>query len=223
MKRYLIIFVTLLLVNCQTSKKNIFLIGDSISIEYTPYLKEDIKSFANLERKEDDGLALQDLDTPMGSNGGDSQMVLNYLQYKIKEPEFTPDYVMLNCGLHDIKRNPQTNVIQIDENSYCMNLTKIFSLLKDKGIQPIWIRSTWVVDSIHNAKSKAFYRYNADIKRYNKIADSICLKNDIPIIDLYGFTQKQGVGQIRDHIHYTQETQKKQAGFIAENLKKYIK
>ena len=85
MKKYWILFITLLLANCQTPQKEIFLIGDSISIEYTPYLKEDIKDFANLERKEDDGTALKNLDVPMGANGGDSQMVLDYLQHKIQK------------------------------------------------------------------------------------------------------------------------------------------
>ena len=200
MKKYWIIFITLLLANCQTPKKEIFLIGDSISIEYTPYLKEDIKDFANLERKEDDGTALKNLDVPMGANGGDSQMVLDYLQHKIQDPEFVPDYVILNCGLH-----------------------KLFKLLKDKDIQPIWIRTTWVVDSIHNEKSKAFYRYHADAKRYNEIADSICSSNGIPIIDLYTFSKNQGIESIRDHIHYLPKAQKEQADFIAEELMKYIK
>lgn len=223
MKKYWIIFITLLLANCQTPKKEIFLIGDSISIEYTPYLKEDIKDFANLERKEDDGTALKNLDVPMGANGGDSQMVLDYLQHKIQDPEFVPDYVILNCGLHDIKRNPQSNAIQINENLYSKNLAQIFKLLKDKDIQPIWIRTTWVVDSIHNEKSKAFYRYHADAKRYNEIADSICSSNGIPIIDLYTFSKNQGIESIRDHIHYLPKAQKEQADFIAEELMKYIK
>jgi len=222
MKKYLVILV-ILLVGCFPSKKHIFLIGDSISIEYGPYLKEYTSDFADMERKENDGLARSNLDVPMGANGGDSRMVLDYLSYKLQEPDFSPDYVLLNCGLHDIKRNPQTYEIQISDLTYCHNLVEIIDLLKKKHIQPIWIRTTWVVDSIHNAKSKAFYRYNADVCYYNKMADSICLKHKIPIIDLYTFTVNQGVEKMRDHVHYISEAQKEQAEFIANELKRYIK
>ncbi|MEY8554360.1 SGNH/GDSL hydrolase family protein [Bacteroides uniformis] len=223
MKKYLFILVMFTLISCKSSQKNIFLIGDSISIEYGPYLKEHIADIANMERKEDDGTAFKNLDVPMGANGGDSHMVLLYLRHKLQEQGFSPDYMLLNCGLHDIKRHPETSVIQVTENDYCTNLAEIFHILKEKNINPIWIRTTWVVDSIHNAKSKAFSRYNKDVLRYNEIADSVCIENEIPIIDLYTFTMNLGVDELRDHVHYFEDAQKKQAAFIASRLRKYIK
>lgn len=223
MKKYLFIFVIFTFVCCKFSQKEVFLIGDSISIEYGPYLKEYIADFANMERKEDDGTALKNLDVPMGANGGDSRMVLLYLRHKLEEKGFSPDYMLLNCGLHDVKRHPKTSEIQIKEDEYRTNLTEIFRMLKGRDINPIWLRSTWVVDSIHNIKSKAFSRYNADILRYNDIADSVCVENDIPVIDLYTFTVNLGLDKLRDHVHYTEDAQKKQASFIANFLRRYIK
>lgn len=201
----------------------IFLIGDSISIQYYPYLKEYVKGYAIIDRKEDDGKALKNLEVPMGANGGDSKMVLNYLKLKLKEPNFKPDYLLLNCGLHDIKHDIKTDTIQISESEYRSNLTEIFRLLKRKKIKPIWINTTWVDDSIHNTKSKAFKRYNTDVLRYNQIADEVCKKGNIPIIDLYSFSKNMGPDKFKDHVHYVQEAQKAQAKYIADFIVSTLK
>ena len=168
----------------------LFVIGDSISIQYGPFLERYLNGIAQYERKQDDGSAIKNLDVPMGANGGDSGMVLKYLESKLIEPGFKPDYMLLNCGLHDVKRNPVTNKIQIEAAQYRQNLEQIFHLLEKKHIQVIWIRTTPVVDNIHNKPGIAFLRYDKDVQEYNKIADEICLKNRIPIVDLYGFYPK---------------------------------
>ena len=141
------------------------------------------------ERKQDDGRAEINLDIPMGANGGDSRMVLTYVQTKLKDPNFKPDYLLLNCGLHDIKRNPVSNKIQVGEIEYRENLLAIYRLLKSKKIQLIWVRTTPVVDRIHNKTQMEFFRFDSDVQAYNKIADELCRINRIPIIDLYSFTQ----------------------------------
>jgi lysophospholipase L1-like esterase len=201
----------------------LFVIGDSISIQYGPFLEKYFQGMVQYERKEDDGTAKVNLDVPMGANGGDSRMVLAYLQIKIKDPNFKPDYLLLNCGLHDIKRNPLTRTIQVEKNEYRENLKSISKLLKAKHIQLIWMRTTPVVDSIHNKPGMAFFRYDSDVQDYNKIADVICSKNRIPVIDLYGFTKQLGIGQYADHVHYKEETRSLQAAFIAGFIQSYLK
>jgi len=222
-KAFLFFLICFTMLSWSTKKQSIFLIGDSISIEYWKHLKEYISGFATLDRKRDDGEALKNLDVPLGANGGDSKMVLLYLESKVKEPGFKPDYMLINCGLHDIKRNPQSQKIQIEEHEYCGNIRKIFELLKKNNIKPIWINTTWVVDKNHNSKSKAFYRYNADVIKYNEIASNVCKEFDIPIIDLYTFSKNLGEEQIRDHVHYTPNAQTLQASYIAGFVQKYLK
>lgn len=197
---------------------HVFLVGDSISMHYTPYLKQYLSGTVQLDRKGDDGEAEKNLDIPVGANGGNSQRVLTYLQGRFKDKEFKPDYLLLNCGLHDIKRDPATGTVQIGENDYKRNLDEIFQISKKKGIKPIWIRTTWVVDSIHNTKSKGFQRFDADVRRYNAIADSICNENDIPIIDLYHFSKQTGVTQFIDHVHYKEQARVLQAAYIAGHI-----
>ncbi len=200
----------------------LFLIGDSISIQYGPYLKEYLKGTVNFERKEDDGSGMKNLDVPTGANGGDSRMVLEYLKVKLNDPGFNPDYLLLNCGLHDIKRNTETQKIQVNEEDYKNNLAEILTLLRENEIQLIWIRTTPVVDSIHNSRAKAFQRFASDLKTYNNIADELFTKEKIPMIDLNGFTEKLGVDQFIDHVHYNETTRAQQAAFIAGFIESYL-
>ncbi len=205
------------------SQPSIFLIGDSISIQYGPYLEKYLEGSVEFDRKRDDGRAEKNLDIPVGANGGDSRMVLAYLKKKTQEPDFQPDFLVLNCGLHDIKHNPKTGVIQVTEQEYRNNLLGIIEVLKKKEIGLIWIRTTAVVDSIHNNKSKSIRRYAADVSTYNGIADEIFTAQDIPMIDLFGFTKKLGIEQFKDHVHYNDETRALQAAFLAGSIQNHLR
>lgn len=214
--------VVLILLAAKNDLPRLFLVGDSISIQYTPYLKDYLQEMVVFARKEDDGAAKEDLDVPTGANGGDSRMVLEYLRSKMEEPGFTPDFLLLNCGLHDIKRDVTTGKAQVSETEYKENLEAIVSVVRQKNIQLIWIRSTPVVDSIHNSRSKAFHRFASDLEAYNRIADDVFEKARIPIIDLYRFTQSLGIAQIADHVHYRESARALQAAYISGFLQNYL-
>jgi lysophospholipase L1-like esterase len=196
----------------------VFLIGDSISVQYGPYLQKYTEGIMEVNRKKDDGKALKNLDVPAGSNGGDSRMVLEYLRAKFGDPTFRPDYLLVNCGLHDIKTSLQTGERQISEKNYRDNLDEIFSLLKKEKVTPIWITTTAVVDTIHNSRSRQIKRYASDVDRYGKIATEVCMKHNIQTIDLYDFTWKLGIEQFTDHVHYKEPARALQAAFIAGQL-----
>lgn len=200
----------------------IFVIGDSISIQYGPFLEEYLNGIVKYERKQDDGTSEKNLDVPMGANGGDSRMVLAYLKLKIKDPNFKPDYLLLNCGLHDIKRDPVTNKIEVDEIEYRKNLNSIFQIIKKRSIKILWMQTTPVCDSIHNKKGMVFYRYDKDVRTYNKIAEELCFKNQIPIIDLYQFTDRLDKDKYIDHVHYIEEVRKMQAAYIAGYISGFL-
>jgi lysophospholipase L1-like esterase len=196
-------------------RKKLFLIGDSISVQYWPFLQKYLSDDVDIERKKDDGLAEKNLDVPKGANGGDSRMVLEYLRSKYRNPGFRPDYLLLNCGLHDIKHDPKTGVIQVTEENYRKNLNEIVRLLRENETQLVWIRTTWVIDSIHNAKSSSIRRYEADVQRYNAIADDVCREHGVPSIDLYSFSKGLGVEHVADHVHYDEPARALQAAYIA--------
>ena len=66
-------------------KRKLFVIGDSISIHYGPYLKAITKGKFEYDRKTGLDQALTNLDKPTGANAGDSLMVLEYLTEEFKK------------------------------------------------------------------------------------------------------------------------------------------
>jgi hypothetical protein len=208
----------LLSAQIQLSLPSVFVIGDSISMHYGPYLEQFLQGFWEYDRKRDDGLSSANLDNPAGANGGDSGMVLNYLKIRLKDPNFKPDVLLLNCGLHDIKTPVGTTEKQVSLESYKNNLIDIFDLVTSRGIKLVWVRTTPVDDEQHNSRQRSFHRFAADLDAYNEAGDAIFSTREVPIIDLYQFTKNLGEDIFIDHVHYGEEVWAKQAAFIAGYL-----
>lgn len=218
---YFLVFV--LFVAGRNPVPKLFLIGDSISIQYSPFLDQYLQGVLEFDRKRDNGEAEENLDVPQGANGGDSRMVLAYLKSKVNDPDFHPDFLLLNCGLHDIKTDAKSGKIQVGKEEYKENLIAISDLLRNRGIQLLWIRTTPVVDSIHNKhKDREFWRYATDLAAYNDIADKVFEDRKVPVIDLYHFTQQSGPEHFIDHVHYNESTRALQAAYIAGFLNNYL-
>jgi lysophospholipase L1-like esterase len=201
----------------------LFLVGDSISIYYTPILEADLAGEANLSRKM--SVAPESIPVQLGDpnvQGGNSRMVLEYLRGRFQDEGFHPEVVLVNCGLHDIKRVPKTNAIAIDAAEYQANLKAIEGLVRSHHAKLVWISTTPVDDARHNALSKEFFRYNADVVRYNEIAARLFKSTDVPIIDLYTFTAHFGNGHYIDHVHFDEPTRALQAAYIAGFLDSWL-
>ena len=197
------------------TKKKVFVIGDSISIQYGPFLKNFIEKKFDYDRKRDNGEAMQDLNKPVGANGGDSRMVVEYLRTLQKDKNFKADILLVNCGLHDIKTDRKTGKKAIELGEYKSNLKELSKLAKKMKLNLVWITSTPVNDEIHNSKNVGFFRYTKDAEEYNKAAKSYFEKEKIPIIDLNVFSQTFPLEAYSDHVHYKTEYAQLQAAFIA--------
>lgn len=195
----------------------VFVIGDSISIHYGPYLKNSLEGFFKYDRKRDKGEAVKDLDNPIGANGGDSGMVVDYLKELKNNSDFKSDYLLVNCGLHDIKRKSSNDSTQISLREYKKNLQSIIEISRQMKVKLVWLSTTPVLDTIHN-KRVPFFRFQKDLTAYNKAAYSIMHQAQVPIIDLYTFTKKYTPNGYLDHIHYKKDIRQKQADFIAGSL-----
>ena len=188
-------------------------VGDSISIHYGPYLQKMLTDVMVYSRK----TALDgSLDDAGAANGGDSSMVVAYLQSL--QPEQPFDVLLLNCGLHDIKRDPVTNQPQIATDYYAANLRAILVESKRLAQHAIWVRTTPVIDERHNRLNTAFRRFEVDVEECNAIADRVMRKHGVSIIDLFTFTRKLGPDVYVDHVHFTAEVRAQQAAFIAGHL-----
>lgn len=199
------------------NRKILHVIGDSISIQYGPYLEKYIEKHFVYSRKEGKS---GDLDIPKGANAGDSSMVLDYLR-KCELEKNCWDFIIINCGLHDIKIYNESYQIDIDQ--YERNLKQIFKFTKILSHKTIWIKISPVIDDLHNSLKKEFKRYNRDIIKYNEVSERLAQSNCELIIDLYKFSKSLGGREIyQDHVHFKPEIQKLQAAYIASQIKNLL-
>ena len=192
--------------------KKIFVLGDSISIHYGPFLEEYLRGSFEYDRK-GKNQECKDLNIASQVNGGDSGNVLEYLQLL---PDLEYDILLLNCGLHDIKTCD--GVRQVSEEDYRKNLLRIIDLVMRRGKKIVWVTSTPVNDEQHNRICNEFLRYNADLVRYNEIALKVIEEKQIPVIDLYEFTNRLNMPLHQDHVHFYEPIRKLQAAFIVGHL-----
>lgn len=203
-------------------KHKVFVIGDSVSIHYGPYLKTMIADKFDYDRKRGIGEALLDLDKPVGVNAGDSGMILGYLMEE-NEKNTVYDILLINCGLHDVRIDRYSNKIQVELEQYKKNLIRIIDIAKTMANKVIWIGLTPIIDEIHNDREVGFLRYNKDIIAYDTVAKEIMDEYNIPCLDMYNFTKNLGSDIYLDHVHFKEEVRKLQAAFIARYLNCFVR
>lgn len=203
--------------------KRIYVIGDSISIQYGPYLQRYLRGKMAYARKTAEDAAALDPDPPQGANGGDSEMVRAFVEAKAAAGGLDVDWVLLNCGLWDLRTtpsdlpDPRQGQKQVPLDQYRTNLLAILDAVKRTGAQPIWVRTTPCDEAVHNTRESGFWRFAADCVAYNEAADAVMQANAVPTIDLYTFTLNLGDGSdlFLDHVHFHEHVREKQAAFIA--------
>ncbi|WP_159884807.1 SGNH/GDSL hydrolase family protein [Paenibacillus puerhi] len=201
--------------------RKLFVFGDSISIKYGPYLKGMVENSFHYDRKRGEEQALADLDNPVGANGGDSNMVLEYLKGE-RDRGVRYDLLLLNCGLHDIKTQLVTGMKQVPVNQYRDNLEKIVLIARETAQTLIWVRTTDALEEIHNTRATTtFHRFHEDVVAYNAVADEIMNNQGVSMVDLYSFTRIFGASAYCDHVHFKEEIRCLQAAYIAGFLEKY--
>ena len=200
----------------------VFVLGDSISIQYGPYLEQALRGVIDYERKEGEAEALLNLDEPQGANGGDSSMVLAFLSSMAETGGIDADYLLFNCGLHDIKTDPDTLAKQVPLALYQRNLRAIIDVAGDMGLHMIWVRTTPCDESVHNHPDMVFHRFAADNLSYNQAADEIMAAAGVPSIDLHSFTTNLGPDLYSDHVHFLEHIRAQQGAFIAGWLNAHV-
>ncbi len=104
--------------------------------------------------------------------------------------------------------------------SYRRNVEALFALAKAHVGRCIFVNSTPLMDELHNSRPSApSKRKNADVQAYNAAASEIAAAFDVPVLDLYGFTETLGGAErYADHVHFTDEVARLQAAFLAGAL-----
>ena len=205
MKRLLLFAFTLASFNLQavsardTSTEGllprVLIIGDSISIGYTPYVTRLLAQEALVKHNQGNaqhtGTGLKDLDRWLGDTKW--------------------DVIHFNWGLWDLcYRSPESRVqgqrdkirgsITTPLKHYQKNLEQLVRLLEKTGAKLIWANTTIVPEG-------DVCRFVGDDKKYNEVAASVMKKHGIKIDDLYrltkGFPSDLFAGS--GNVHYTQD------------------
>ena len=195
--------------------KNLYVIGDSISSQYGPYLEAFVQGVFSYARKNEEDVASAGLAGAQIVNGGDSGAVLAFLSGMIDSRLLKADVLLLNCGLHDIKTDVESGAKQVPVEQYQENLKAILDLCSSVSLPVVWMRTTPCDENIHNRGNKGFFRFAADCELYNRTADEIMENNGIPAIDLFTFTQALGPDLYCDHVHFHEHIRVKQAAYIS--------
>jgi len=117
-------------------------------------------------------------------------MVLDYL--RTLQPDRPFDILLINCGLHDIKRDVTAHAVQVPLDQYEANLREILAEAQRLVSRTIWIRTTPLIDERHNRLNTTFQRFEVDVETYNAVADRIMQEHGIATIDLFTFTRNLG-------------------------------
>ncbi|MDA0767682.1 MAG: SGNH/GDSL hydrolase family protein [Verrucomicrobia bacterium] len=192
----------------KAEKPNVLLLGDSISIGYTPFVQKALADEAKVSR-------------PMAQNGKGPENC-QYAAYGLTRLDAWLgntkwDVIHFNFGLHDIKyigqplpnaasvpqvgealkKNPKAHLLSTVED-YAANLDKIVQRLQKTGATLIFCTTTPVPDGSRG-------RLPGDEVTFNKAALEVMKKHKVAINDLHAFasTNKVLATQNKANVHYS--------------------
>ncbi len=192
---------------------NVLLIGDSISIGYTPVVADLLKDKANVSRPK--------------VNCGDTRFGLKELKNWLGDTRW--DLIHFNWGLHDLcYRHPEAKVyghrdklkgtLSVPLEDYERNLEALVRQLKQTGAKLIWASTTLVPEGEAG-------RFAGDEIKYNQAAAKIMKQHGIPINDLHAAT----AGFLPEYFVATGDVHFKPAGYkklgtqVAETIRTALK
>ncbi|HWS01205.1 MAG TPA: SGNH/GDSL hydrolase family protein [Prolixibacteraceae bacterium] len=189
-------------------EKNVLIIGDSISIGYTPYVTT--------------ALAPDILVTHNPGNGGSTRRGVDSMEVWLNHKKW--DLITFNFGLHDMiykddqnKNDVANGKVAVPLDEYRKNLESIVARLKKSTKVLLFVNTTVVPENSSGRKVE-------DPARYNEVAMEVMKNNHIPVIDLYTAslvihpkTSKPG------NVHYSPEGYELLAAELIKSIKEALK
>jgi lysophospholipase L1-like esterase len=208
----LILFATII-TGCQQDKPKVLIIGDSISIGYTPFVQENLKNIAYVFHNR--------------GNAKHTDNGLDNIEKWLSDTNW--DIIQFNWGLWDLcyrqqtskklgKRDKINGKITIDSASYERNLGSIVKLIRKKSnAQLLFVTTTYVPDN-------AVGRYKEDAIKYNQIAKKIMKSHNIKVNDVYDISREIHLdfGKGVNDVHYTDKGYEQLGLQISDFLKHEI-
>ena len=206
------LFFPLVFFACSSDLPTVLVIGDSISLGYTPYLKEELKGNAVVKH--------------IGENARSSTYGCENIGRWIKNDSI--DIILFNWGLWDLvyrlpaegnfgEKSKNRGIQQTDSVTYSNNLEKIIASLRSNNAELYFVTTTYIPNSEPGM-------FTEDAEKYNSIAKRVMNENGIEIIDIYDISKdlhsKYGKGD--NNIHYTKKGYKELGIYISRILKNKI-
>ncbi len=211
-KHYSIIIILALgfvLISATVAKiRNVLIIGDSISIGYTPFVQTALAPEVIVEHNPGNG----------GSTGRGIQRIEEWIGTK------QWDVILFNFGLHDMVRvtperkyDTENGKISVSLQEYRENLVTIVHKLKETTATIIFINTTMVPENAIGRKSE-------DPEKYNQVALEVMKENSIQVVDLYTPSLKiHPENSNPGNVHYTEAGYIQLADYIVRAIKTAIK
>ena len=187
--------------------RNVLIIGDSISIGYTPFVEK--------------ALAPDVVVAHNPGNGGSTVRGVESIGKWIDNREW--DVIFFNFGLHDLVYKDKDNKydvvngkVSVPLEEYEKNLETIVAKLRETTAKIFFVTTTMVPENSSGRKVE-------DPEKYNKVALKVMKKNKIRVVDLYKSSltihpQNSKPG----NVHYTPEGYELLAGHIINAIKKSL-
>jgi len=192
----------------------VLIIGDSISIGYTPFVKKYFKGKAlithNPGNAEHTGTGLEKIDEWLG------------------EEEW--DIVQFNWGLWDLayrhrsakaygNRDKLNGTVTYSVDEYAANLDSLVAYIKSKTeAKLIFVTTTYV-------PSEEAGRFTSDVEKYNDAAKLVMKKHEVKVNDIYKKSIKihKDYGKGSNDVHYSSKGYKKLSEAITSFLENELK
>lgn len=213
MKIFIAISWILLLTGSVQEKPRVLIIGDSISIGYTPFVKESLDSVADVFH-----------------NPGNAQHAGTGLD-KIEDWIVGEEYniIQFNWGLWDLcyrhtdsktqgNRDKINGEITHTVEEYTAKLDSIVSILKKTTeAKLLFLTTTYVPENEAG-------RFKRDAIRYNEAAKAVMEKHSVAVNDIYEQSLEihKMHGKGLDDVHYSTQGYKRLGELVAKFLKKEV-
>ncbi|WP_231494707.1 SGNH/GDSL hydrolase family protein [Polaribacter sp. Hel_I_88] len=197
----------------KNKQKKMLIIGDSISIGYTPFVRKHLSKEIivehNIGNAQHSGVGLKNIDKWLGTQKW--------------------DIIQFNWGLWDLCYRSKDSKIQGNRDKvhgevttlieeYKSNLNEIIKIIKKKSdAKLIFVSTTYVPE-------KELGRFQEDVNKYNEVAKKIMKENNILINDIYAmsFLIHKKYGKGIDDVHYTKKGYEKLGELISNFIKDSI-
>lgn len=188
--------------------KKVLIIGDSISIGYTPFIKTALSP--NIEVVHNPG------------NGGSTVRGLESMEKWLDNRDW--DVIVFNFGLHDMvykdsagKYSVSTGKVAVPLKEYRNNLEGIADKLNETTAKIIFLTTTMVPDSANGRKMES-------VSQYNDVAVKVMKKKDIQVVDLYAPSLEiHPLNSKPRDVHYTTKGYEELAAIVVAAIQQALK